>query len=142
MAYVASMYPSCGQKKTCTPLLACSSVRLRGPLGMPPGVPHASAVNVFVCLFSCTCDVTSFPETGRSGVLAYAYSGSVSCSMALQPGPESMSKIVIAMSADCGNTTAVSIPAQPYLALAVSRAEPEHDCSLNTVVPQQSQPDA
>ena len=107
------MYPSCGLKKTCTPLLAWSSVRFLGSLGTPPGVLHASAVNVRVCLFSCTCDVTASLELDRSGVLAYAYSGSVSCSTAEQSGPESMSKMVIVMSALDGNTTAVSIPAQP-----------------------------
>jgi hypothetical protein len=45
---VASMYPSSGAKKNCTPLAAWSSVSDVGSVGWSSLVPAAILVNVFV----------------------------------------------------------------------------------------------
>ena len=52
-------------------------------------------------------------ELGRSGVTAYSYSGTVSCSTAEQSTPESMSYTVIETRADDGSTTDSFIWLQP-----------------------------
>jgi hypothetical protein len=66
--YVASMYPCCGRKNSCTPRRACSSVRLCGSAGSD-GAPFSVDVNVFVFGLKYTVDVTSLPELARRGVL-------------------------------------------------------------------------
>lgn len=88
-------------------------MRFVGVVGAPPAVPQANAVNDFAALFSYTLDVIVLSEMGRSGVFAYAYSGTDSCSTVLQPGPESRSKTVSAINADDGRTTRWSCCVQP-----------------------------
>jgi hypothetical protein len=105
-------------------------------------VPHAVAVNCFTALFSNTVEVIALLELGRSGVLEYSYAGTVSCSTASQLRPESKSNTASVTIADGGSSTVWSIWVHSYSALAVSRVAPEHDASLVTVVPQQSQPAA
>ena len=56
-------------KKSCSPLLACSSVRLWVLVGSCPGEPHAVAVNMRDALLTNTLDaMLLLPDTGRSGV--------------------------------------------------------------------------
>ena len=94
-------------------MLAWSSVRFVGDVGAPPAVPHANAVNDFAALFSYTLEGIMLSELGRRGVFEYAYSGTVSCSTALQLGLESMSNTVIEISDDAGRTTGWSCWVQP-----------------------------
>ena len=93
-------------------------------------------------LFSYTVEEMSLPELGRSGVTAYAYSGTVSASTAVQPTPESMSNTVIDTSAEEGRTTVEFISLQLYAAFLDVWDDPEQSASVYTVVPQQSQPAA
>ena len=70
-------------------------------------------MNVLVCALKYTVDVMSLPEVGRSGVLKYSNSGTVSCSMCSPLTPLVKSYTVIVTSADDGSTTGWSICAQP-----------------------------
>jgi hypothetical protein len=65
---VASMCPSSGRKKNCTPRDACSFVRAVGSVGLSDGDPAAVDVNVCVASLTCTVELIRSPELGRRGV--------------------------------------------------------------------------
>ena len=67
--YVASIYPFAARKKSCTPLLACASVRLCGSVGLSPTLPAALDVKVRAPSSTMMLDVIAFSEAARSGVL-------------------------------------------------------------------------
>ena len=79
-ANVASTYPFDATKKNCTPLLACSSVSACASVGSSAASPGAVARKTRLFRSTLTVDVMSLPETGRSGVLKYAKSGTVTSS--------------------------------------------------------------
>jgi len=69
---VASTWPRSGRKKNCTPLLACSLVRLRGSMGLSPvsgDGPTAVPVNVLVPAFAKTVEAIASPVFDLRGVL-------------------------------------------------------------------------
>lgn len=74
---------------------------------------HAVAVKVRVTLFSYTVETRALPDAGRSGVTAYSYSGSVSCSTLSQFMPELKSNTVMVANEDDGNTTVLFICVHP-----------------------------
>ena len=95
---VASIYPSRGQKKNCTPRLACSSVSACGSVGLPNTsgcAPACVPVKVREAVLTSKLELTVFPELGLSGVLKYSYSCTVICSTSLPSGLVSRSKTVM-----------------------------------------------
>ena len=66
--------------------------------------PAAVARNVRVASSTSIVLATAAPDDGRSGVLKYAYSGTVSDSVYSPDGPVSKSNTVIATIASAGNT--------------------------------------
>ena len=109
--YVASMYPFCGLKNSCTPLLACSSVKLCVLVGSCPGDPHAVAVNVRDALLAYTVDVISLSDAGRSGVRKYSNAGTVRDSRTSPVASESRSYAVMDARASRGKMMASCIAA-------------------------------
>jgi hypothetical protein len=75
---VASTVASSEWKKNCTPRLACVSVRLWGSVGWSDESPVAVEVNVRFGRSTATVVLIALPDAARSGVLKYAYSGTVS----------------------------------------------------------------
>ena len=68
---VASMYPSCGRKKNCTPRLAWSSLNDSGFVGKSSSssaVPfRAVPVNMRVCSLTTTLETMLLPDAARRG---------------------------------------------------------------------------
>ena len=120
------------------PRRACASVSLCGSVGLSSLSPRSIAVNVLVSRFAKMSDSMALPLAGRSGVLKYAYSGTVSRSLYSPVGPVSKSYTVIEMSAAPGSCTGVLICGHEYWRRWACATRPGWNTPDSSVMPSHS----